>query len=396
MAIDPRTIFLVLTLILAILGIVHFTCYAVRRRDTWFLNWGLGDMSAAAAVILFSLYGRIPAALAVPAANTLVVMAWGFCWNGCRRFTGLRSQMSLPAGAAAAVFLLLAFARPLSAHIAGRVLLVSAVLDAMALAIAWMLLSAGRNKGLLSARLAGMLAIGIAVMIGFRGVWGAAVLHWHQLMRPNGPLGVLLLPLVMVALVWNLALILMSAERMRGVLLHDACCDELTQVLNRRGSRAALWRTLRRGQGTAPSVLILMDMDYLKHFNDTFGHSTGDSLLQCLARAVETQLRSGDSIGRIGGDEFAVILPDIDRAQAVAITDCICAEFAAAAVGICPDFQPTASIGIACTERHDRSIDQIIARADRALYQAKAARNPYPARRQKIAPARAAIQAVGI
>ena len=395
MDIDPRTILLVLTIILFVLSAAQFAFYIVHRRDTWFLNWGLGNVSATAGVVLFSLFGHLPQSLVVPTANALVVLSWGLCWNGCRRFTGLRSNLTFPVGAAAVLFLLLAFATPVNAHIAGRVLLMSAVLDVMVLATAWILLTAGRNEGLFSARIAGMLAMGIAVMIGFRGVWAASALHANRLMQPEGPLGLLLLPSVAVALVWNLSLMLMTDERMRGILLHDACCDELTQVLNRRGVRAALWRALRRCQDGATTALVLIDMDYLKHFNDTFGHAAGDSLLRCLARAAESQLRSGDSVGRIGGDEFAVILADIDRAGAVAITESIRAEFAAFSADMCPDFRATTSIGIAFIEDADRSIDQIIDRADHALYQAKAARNPRAIGLPKVLPARLALQVVG-
>ncbi len=394
MDIDPRTIFMVLTLIFLVLGIAQFGFYAVRRREAWFLDWGLGNVSAATAVILFSLYGRIPESLAIPASNTLIVLAWGFCWNGCRRFTGLRSNLLFPVGAATVLFLLLKFATPISGHIAGRLLLVSAISDVMVVATAWILLNAGRNKGLYWARMAGILAIGIAVMIGLRGVLGAFILHARIVMQPESHLGVMLLPSVVVALVWNLSLMGMTAERMRGILLHDACCDELTQVLNRRGIRAALWRALRHGQG-GTTALVLIDMDYLKLFNDSFGHAAGDSLLRCLARAVEMQLRGGDSIGRMGGDEFAVVLTDIDQAQAVAMTESFRAEFAVRAMDVCPDFQPTASVGIIYIDNNEWSIDQIIARADRALYKAKAARKPRPVRPQSILPARLATQAVG-
>ncbi len=366
MDIDPRTIFMVLTLIFLVLGIAQFGFYAVCRREAWFLDWGLGNVSAATAVILFSLYGRIPESLAIPASNTLIVLAWGFCWNGCRRFTGLRSNLLFPVGAATVLFLLLKFATPISGHIAGRLLLVSAISDVMVVATAWILLNAGRNKGLYWARMAGILAIGIAVMIGLRGVLGAFILHARIVMQPESHLGVMLLPSVVVALVWNLSLMGMTAERMRGILLHDACCDELTQVLNRRGIRAALWRALRHGQG-GTTALVLIDMDYLKLFNDSFGHAAGDSLLRCLARAVEMQLRGGDSIGRMGGDEFAVVLTDIDQAQAVAMTESFRAEFAVRAMDVCPDFQPTASVGIIYIDNNEWSIDQIIARADRAL-----------------------------
>lgn len=376
MALDPHTIFLVLAVVVFVLGAAQFGFYLLCRRDTWFLYWGAGDLCVTTAVILFSQFQHLPLPLAVPLTNSFLVLAWGLCWSGCRVFCGHRPLLAIPLLAAAAVFAILAIGSPVSAHLAGRLLVVSAAMDIFVVIIAWELLQTGRNEGLLLARICAGIAAGIAAVIVIRALWGASVLNDAIMMQHDSPLGMLLLPSVAVALAWNVCLTLMTAERMRGILLHDACCDELTQVLNRRGVRVALWHTLRRVASNETAALVLLDLDYLKTVNDTFGHAVGDSLLRCLAQSADTQLRLGDSVGRIGGDEFAVILRQVDQVQATAITERLRAEFAGAAAALCPNFSPTISVGIAYIQRDERSIDQIIARADRSLYQAKEARLP--------------------
>ena len=148
--------------------------------------------------------------------------------------------------------------------------------------------------------------------------------------------------------------------------------DSLTGVANRRKILAELETRLERmGPGGALAVLVL-DIDRFKSINDRFGHVAGDDALRALASRIQAMLRPGDALGRMGGEEFMIIL---DRARPV-IADAI-AERVRAAIARQPfqvhgnvTLQITASLGVACWFPGD-SAKALYARADRALYLAK-------------------------
>ena len=372
MEINPQTVFLILTLILAVMGVAQVVFARLRPHDGWFQYWAGGNFTCMIGVLLLSQHGRLPPVFSIATADMLVVLSWGCCWSGCRVFAGRRPKSIAPAILAGTVFGLLALPSPISAQLSGRLLVLSAALDILVLATGWVTLDIARRERLSCAWLATVMAAVIAVMIAVRGCWAVEELRPGMLLTQD-LLGVLLLPSVVVVLVWNMCLTVMTAERMRGVLLRAANRDELTEVLNRRGFKAALWRMLRHKHDQCPGALVLIDLDYLKVTNDRFGHAAGDRLLRCLAGVVNAQLRTDDAIGRIGGDEFAVALSAVDELQAMEIAERLRRAYADAAAFIAHDFEPTISMGIAVIGDGDSSIDVLMARADKALYEAKAA-----------------------
>jgi len=116
---------------------------------------------------------------------------------------------------------------------------------------------------------------------------------------------------------------LTERKRFEGQLQYLADHDSLTGLFNRRRFESELGRELSaaRRHGTGAPVLAL-DLDNFKYINDALGHSAGDELIACVARAMKARLRESDILGRLGGDEFAVILPhaDEDAARVVAAT----------------------------------------------------------------------------
>ncbi len=372
MGIDPRTIFFTLTLILSVMGLAQLTFYRLRPREHYFAYWALANFAGMGAVLLLSFHGKIIPLLSIATANALIVLAWACCWNGCRVFAGRRPQLFPMLILVTIVFALLAVPSPISTRLSSRILVLSAALEFLVPATGWILLDIARREKLFCAWITTVLAAGVALIIAVRGCWAAWALRPEALLT-QGLLGVLLAPSIVVVLAWNMGLTLMVAERMRNGLLHAATRDELTEVLNRRGFKAALWRILQHKDSAHPGALILIDLDYLKVINDTQGHAAGDQMLRCLAEAVNAQLRSDDAVGRLGGDEFAVALSDVDYAQAAEIAERLKAAYTESAALISPDFPPTVSMGIAVIGSDDHSINTLMAKADKALYAAKAA-----------------------
>jgi len=153
--------------------------------------------------------------------------------------------------------------------------------------------------------------------------------------------------------------------------------DGLTGLANRRCFDQRLeqeWRRLMREQ--QPLSLILGDIDFFKNYNDTYGHQAGDDCLRQVAQALQGMTkRPGDLVARYGGEEFAIILPNTPIAGAVQLAEAICdlirqLQLVHAGSSICPFV--TLSLGVSTViPTHGLLEDDLIAAADRALYQAK-------------------------
>jgi diguanylate cyclase (GGDEF)-like protein len=116
----------------------------------------------------------------------------------------------------------------------------------------------------------------------------------------------------------------------------------------------------------------MIDVDHFKHVNDTFGHSTGDNALRHLASLMKQELRKIDTLGRLGGEEFAIILPGATLAAAEVFAERLRNTVAASpATHHDQPISLTVSIGVTEIKVGDTCADDTLARADRALYQAK-------------------------
>ncbi len=152
---------------------------------------------------------------------------------------------------------------------------------------------------------------------------------------------------------------------------HLATTDSLTGLRNRRTITERLRDEIARSTryGTSVSVL-LCDIDHFKQVNDTFGHQTGDDVLRAVSHTFERAVREVDLIGRWGGEEFLVVLPETDSEGAEVV-----AERIRAYVAELPPFsngpaQVTISVGVAHYEIGDE-LEQLVRRADKAMYRAK-------------------------
>lgn len=150
--------------------------------------------------------------------------------------------------------------------------------------------------------------------------------------------------------------------------------DELTGIYNRRFLFETAERELKRARRYNSHVsAIVIDVDRFKTVNDTFGHACGDEVLVKVVEACQACVRETDLLGRIGGDEFVIVTPESDRENALQITHRLRQAVRELDLGRskAQAFRLTLSIGIAVS-RGDESFDQLLARADRALYAVKA------------------------
>jgi diguanylate cyclase (GGDEF)-like protein len=152
-----------------------------------------------------------------------------------------------------------------------------------------------------------------------------------------------------------------------------ATTDSLTGLANRRHFMEQGWREIERARRyRQPLALMLVDIDHFKDINDRHGHPVGDRVLQMVAQACRASARNADLPGRIGGEEFGLLMPETGMVSAQLAAERMRRAVAAAdfsAAGLAQGV--TASIGVAVLEDGDATLERLLARADKALYQAK-------------------------
>ena len=173
---------------------------------------------------------------------------------------------------------------------------------------------------------------------------------------------------------WRLKVTVQQLDRLRHEFEEQANVDDLTQIANRRCFIQQSAREFERsGRYGRPMSLLIYDVDHFKQINDTFGHEKGDVTLKAIAGSIQDELRTTDLQGRLGGEEFGVLLPETDQAAAIEVAErlrrCIEALTLPGTAG--KDIHPTVSIGVSELHGGEDTLELLMSRADHALYQAK-------------------------
>lgn len=169
-----------------------------------------------------------------------------------------------------------------------------------------------------------------------------------------------------------IAAVFSRAQRAR--LLSNALSrDSLTGLLKHGDIKEQVGIELERAQRSGkPASVAMLDIDFFKKVNDSYGHAAGDNVIRALANLLRQRLRRVDSLGRYGGEEFLIVLPDCPAEQARRILDEIRQRFAELHfMAGEQQFSATLSAGIACTSDDSAQANDLLERADRALYAAK-------------------------
>ncbi|MBP2300981.1 diguanylate cyclase [Azospirillum picis] len=161
-------------------------------------------------------------------------------------------------------------------------------------------------------------------------------------------------------------------RRMERDLHRLATTDPLSEAFNRRHVLHLMERMLAGSRDEAGSV-IMLDIDHFKSINDGFGHAAGDAAIRATVAEIRRHLRGSDAVGRIGGEEFAILLPATPLAQAAGIAERLRGGLAALSVTL-PNGRPlslTASFGVTQLDPPADTVEAVLGRADQALYRAK-------------------------
>jgi len=179
---------------------------------------------------------------------------------------------------------------------------------------------------------------------------------------------------IVTAAIFNFGFMAMVTHRLLGRLRELSHRDALTGLYNRRAIEQDLQREWRRWRRRRDGfALLVLDLDHFKRINDSHGHAAGDEVLVQTARRLTARARDTDTVARTGGEEFLVLMPGTDLAGAARAGERMLAQLREQPVAWNSTPLPvTASIGVAQVEKGDDDIAAVLARADQALYRAKA------------------------
>ena len=173
----------------------------------------------------------------------------------------------------------------------------------------------------------------------------------------------------------SMFIILMMASDISAKMKRLATRDQLTGLLNRRGFNEYGERAFSAAKrNDTPLSVIMTDIDRFKYINDKFGHAAGDTALVHFAGLMSENRRKTDVIARVGGEEFALLLPGTELRDALALADQLCKKIGSTPMELTSVGLPmTSSFGVSAISKKDASLDDMVRRADRALYRSKRA-----------------------
>jgi len=363
-SLDVPTLSFVAVCIAAFLGMFLMLAWLQQRDVRALAWWGSAYLIGAASIALWG----APKLFQLPPefAEALIFVACGMIWNGVRLFHG-RRLWPLAAFAGAVIWLILCQIPGLSEGSNARIGLGAIVVAIYTFFIAYELWRERRKSfySRTAAIIVPCLHAGIFLMPLLLRVYRPHVFatSWQA---------VLALETIIYAVGTAFIVLLMVKEHHVHVYRKAATTDHLTGLCNRGAFLdAAVKLYARQALHGEPVTLLMFDLDHFKSVNDRFGHGVGDSVLKVFAQSVRNSMRASDIIGRLGGEEFAAIIPE-PMEMVTRIAERVRVGFEAAGVTVDGHaVGATLSIGAATSYDAGAGIDALILRADAALYRAK-------------------------
>ena len=379
---DLRTLFIITVLINIIIAIIMAIYWRTQNTYAGFGYWTLANVAMTLTFSLFSLKGIAPEFVTVVIANTSAI-AGSICrYAGVRFFWGAESLSHTRFHQAVVIgcALFLAYFTCIDDNVMFRQLAVSSVISGYFLVTARQMLKGASQGYPYEAWTVSMLNIIYAILMMGRALeWYFYPESRHLLVASS--MSTLYFSSILLLEVANALLFLMlNSQRLAKSLIivqqeleKLASSDTLTGLFNRRklaelcDQEIIEARTLNR-----PLAMLLIDLDHLKQMNDTFGHSAGDALINTVVKIIRDQLRPTDIAGRLGGDEFLLILPNTTQEHAKSIAEHIRQNVQNQAFHWEDKvLSMSLSIGVASLIDADANWNDWLQRADHNLYLAK-------------------------
>jgi diguanylate cyclase (GGDEF)-like protein len=367
MSLDVSTLYLVATMVAAMLGTM-LLFFGKQENIPALKWWGTAYLLGAASVALWTLGGDRLGEMLPLALSAVGFVACGMVWNASRVFHGREPNLpGLVLGAIAWIAAVMTVAPEASAMRMTVGAGVVAIYAALTAAELW-----SERRRTLQKR---WLAIVVPVLHGFvlmLPILLGDLLHPHDKML-SGSIWVTVFSIELVLYAVGTVFVIFMLVSERTVMAHRtaASMDPLTGMFNRRGFAEATSRVIEREANAGrPVTVLIFDIDHFKSINDRFGHPAGDEILKLFATVVVNTLRISDLSGRIGGEEFAALLP-CSLEEGVIAAERVREAFADSGIVVEEGaVDTTVSIGVAGGPA-GTELEVLLAAADTALYQAK-------------------------
>jgi diguanylate cyclase (GGDEF)-like protein len=367
MSLDSITLYFVATMVAALLGamLIFFGSQENNAALKW---WGAAYLLGAASVALWSVASERLGDMWSLALNAVGFVACGMVWNASRVFHG--RKLNLP-GLVLGALVWIAAVMSLDPNNAALRLTIGAAIVAIYAALTATELWSERRKSLQRRWPAFLVPVlhGFVLMLPI--VLGDLLQPADEKFGSSIWVTVFSIELVLYAVGTVFVIFMLVSERTVTAHKTAASVDPLTGMFNRRGFAEACARVIEReAKAGRPLCVMIFDIDHFKGINDRFGHPAGDEILKLFATVVVNNLRLSDLSGRIGGEEFAALLPcPLD--EGVVAAERVREAFEASGI-VCEEgkVDTTVSIGVAGGPA-GTELEVLLAAADTALYQAK-------------------------
>lgn len=369
MALDLRTIYVVASLTLIVLGAIQLVAYATGRFKRWPLWWSASNILTGIGCLCIAFRDIVSDAITIDLGNAIILAGYLLMFVAIREFAGRKLDPSCYILATAVGSLVIIVFLGGTADTMGRIAfgsMISCLVDLAVIREGW---SLARREKLYSAWIFVTLYVPTAAIFATRSALALTDnLSGPELFRHGGqnPHAWLALSSVTFLMLRNMVMLMMASERSYCELAALALRDPLTGLLNRVGLSRSF-----KSLDNRPSALIF-DMDHFKALNDRHGHAAGDDALRLFSGTAATALRAGDLLCRLGGDEFVAILDGATIEEAVLMAGRIQQAFAnAIALRADLSVHPTLSIGVARAGSAKTTLEVLLQKADTALYRSK-------------------------
>ncbi len=365
--IEPRTVVLLAGVMSGLMSLVLYRIkcnYPPAVRGIG--QWSGGLLLIFIGSLLFAARPHVPIFVAFPISNALVWLGLYLIYVGGQHFFGVTPRHGPWLILFSAGLLVMVWFSMVQPNYHARLVYSSALRALPMAALAWLIARQGVNT---FAR-----ALALSVLIGSTAAHALRITV--SFLRPVGrsmfdtdPLQLMYVSsYTFLILLLSISLVLLASERLRTELEHLAHYDPLTNALNRRQMNHICTTELERSRRHSRSMaLLMMDLDHFKAINDTYGHQAGDQVLVNFTQQVSALLRQADQLGRFGGEEFVVLLPETSLDEALLVAGRI--------LRVCVRHEHTpscsVSIGVTTNQNQHDTVDMLLGRADAAMYQAK-------------------------
>lgn len=352
-------------------GLVLVFAWWQDRRTRVLLLWGLGLVLAGTGILCTDIGATVGPPVWYAIGGTVLSISGGLMWRAVRTFDGRRAPWVLALAGVATVVVVGALP-PLRAHSEAISLAVGVVYMLLATLSIWK----GRRGERLPARIPLAVLIAVQTLTLAIGVYSALVGELVVAIYPTLPslFGIIHFESIVFSLGTTAFFLVLVRERREAEMAVAARTDGLTGIANRAAFVEGAERLIERCRRAAVPVTVLMfDLDHFKSVNDNHGHAAGDEAIRKFCEVASDMLRPSDLLGRLGGEEFAVVMPGVGASAAIVRAERIRASYAEQGRiigGV--EIDSTVSCGVTTSEDASHGLTALLDLADTALYRAKA------------------------